>query len=235
MRMKLVGATVVIAALFCAAAAAPSYHDDQVQWDKERLKRYAYLLGYYTGYSEGGNYRGTRISYKDMPGYRDGINGYLVWMGSQSTYREYYRKGYEEGFKDSQNYRPRRYDQEDVERVLGDRLKNVYNNPHYDPYGGHRHGDNRPWWRPSYDRDQIYRIAYDNGYRDGYRHGREDRIREVGYDYDHSSQYRDALRGYRSEYGDRDFYRRAYRDGYRRGYDDGYRNSDYRRRGWWNF
>jgi hypothetical protein len=227
--MKRVLSLVILLALAIAAATARAqYYDDRASWDKEREKRYAYLLGYHTGYSEGRDTRSYRVSYREMPGYREGVNGYLVWMGDRDTYRDYYRKGYKEGFEDAQHYRPRRYGRDDVEAVLGARLKDVYSEDRYDDDYDHRRRRDHDDHRGRYSRDEVYRIAYQNGYSDGFRHGGEDGERHRSYNYEHASRYREATRGYRSEYGDRDFYRRAYREGYRRGYDDGYRRS-YRR------
>jgi hypothetical protein len=77
----------------------------------------------------------------------------------------------------------------------------------------------------------MYRIAQDNGYRDGLRQGQDDVNRRRRYDYNDDSRYRDASNGYRSEYGNRDAYRNAYREGFKRGYDEGYRRSGNNRGG----
>lgn len=217
------------------AQASPQFgRDEQVRWDKDREKRFAYLLGYHTSYSEARDSRGSRVNYKDMQGYRDGMNGWKSWMGTRENYRDSYRKGYEEGFKDGQNGRTRRYDRDDVEQVLGDSLKRVYDDDRdYDfdrgrgigrgrDQGDHDRGRGRDD-RGQFGRDDIYQLAQRNGYRDGFHHGREDRNRRRGYDYDHADRYRNATNGYRGEYGDRELYRRGYRDGYREGYDDGFR------------
>ena len=204
-----------------------------VRWDRDRERRYAYLLGYHTSYSEGRDSRGYRANFKDMAGYRDGMNGWLDWMGDRNTYRDSYRKGYEDGFKDGQSGRTRRYDRDDVERVLGRSLKEVYGDDRYDRYrdrdrdrdrgrSDDRHDRDD---RGRYSRDELYRIAQQNGYRDGYHHGDDDRQHRRSFDYDHSTQYRDALAGYQSQYGDRETYRQGYRDGYRRGYEDGFRHA----------
>lgn len=63
--------------------------------------------------------------------------------------------------------------------------------------------------------------GYQNGYMDGFQHGREDRQSHVGYSFE-SRDYDDALRGYEPYMGSRDRYRDAYRNGYRSGYDDGF-------------
>jgi hypothetical protein len=188
----------------------------------------AYLLGYHTAYSEGRDSREYHLSYKDMPGYRDGLNGYLVWMGDRDTYRDYYRKGYRDGFEDARQYLPRRYGRDDVEAVLGARLKDIYSNyRYYDDYD-HRRGPRYGDRYGRYSRDEVRRIAYQNGYLDGLHHGRDDRDHHRSYNYEHAGDYREATRGYIAEYGDRDFYRRAYREGYQRGYSDGYRSGSRR-------
>jgi hypothetical protein len=74
------------------------------------------------------------------------------------------------------------------------------------------------------DRTDIRRRALSVGYNEGYRAGRDDRARGRDFDYDDHSAYRDATSGYRSSYGDRDYYRSSFREGFREGYEDGYRN-----------
>src|SRR5512144_2433054 len=66
----------------------------------------------------------------------------------------------------------------------------------YDYHG--RSGDQGTWSRERNDgRWDIYAIARQNGYRDGNRHGEEDRVLRRGFNYQHSSQYRIGLGGYR--------------------------------------
>ncbi|HKG21545.1 MAG TPA: hypothetical protein VKC34_06565 [Blastocatellia bacterium] len=209
-------------------------YNDQVRWDSNRTKQFAFLLGYHNAYTEGKEAadRGYRPNFRDMPGYRNSDNGYKSWMGHDDTYRENYRKGYETGFKDGQERRGRRYDRNDVERALGDSLKNVYGDDRYDRYddrdnrGNGRWDDRRDDRDGRYDRNdrnQIIRMAQQNGYNDGIRRGQEDRSRRRGNQADRASEYRDGMRGYRSEYGDRNIYRQAYREGFMRGYDEAYR------------
>ncbi|HKP84849.1 MAG TPA: hypothetical protein VJZ26_02055 [Blastocatellia bacterium] len=200
----------------------------QQQWSRERVKDYAFKLAYHNAYSDAERIdRGRRrVSYRDMPGYNNYNTGYLSWMGYQNDYHEAYRRGYEAGFNESIQGRQRRYDREDVERVLGRDLERTYE-------GEGRRDD----WRDRGDnrggRNDIARIAQQNGYRDGLNKGEEDRSRRRGSNYERDSRYRDALSGYRSEFGNRDYYRQAYREGFRRGYDEAYRrNND---RGRWPF
>ncbi len=63
--------------------------------------------------------------------------------------------------------------------------------------------------------------GYQQGYRDGVEHSRQDRANREGYNLQ-SQDFRRADRGYDRYMGSRDRYREGYRDGYRAGYDDGY-------------
>lgn len=201
-------------------------NQEQVRWTSERNRQYSFMLGYHNAYTEGKNAaeRGYRGSPRDMAGYRNSNNGYRAWMGSESTYRDSYRKGYEQGFSDGQTGRSRRYDRDDIERVLGGDLERVYEREdrHYpDDRDRDRRGDYND--RDGRNRSELYRVAQQNGYNDGLRHGRDDVNRRRSYNLDDSSDYRNATRGYRSEFGNRETYRNAYRDGFRQGYEDGYR------------
>lgn len=62
-------------------------------------------------------------------------------------------------------------------------------------------------------------FGYQNGYVDGFQHGREDRQARAGYSFV-SKDYDDALRGYEAYMGSRE----RHRNGYRAGYDDGFHN-----------
>jgi flagellar biosynthesis/type III secretory pathway protein FliH len=217
------------------------HYDNQVRWQRERTRQYAFVLGYHNAYTEGEDARqhGYRISYSNMPGYRNSMNGHLAWMGHPDTYRDGYRNGYEDGFKDGYGGRQRRYDRHDVERVLGDSIRNVYGRDDYYPGRGRGRGrdDHNEGWgrgRGRYDRNEVLRIAQQNGYREGFEHGQSDRARGRSFSYQHSSEYRNATHGYRWEYGDRALYQQGFRDGYRRGYEAGYRsrNSSQRRFPW---
>ena len=208
----------------------------QGNWTREHTRDYAYKLGYHQAYSEAADYvktSGRRISVRDLPGYRNDVNGYLVYMGNREDYRSSYRRGYEQGFNDAVNGRPRRYGKTAVEAALGGRLKDVYNDDRYDQedwYNGRRDDRDRGGdWRDRdrngrNDRNDTYRVAQQNGYREGLRQGRDDSYRRRSFNYENDRLYRDALNGYRSEYGNRDDYRRAFREGFRQGYEEGYRN-----------
>jgi hypothetical protein len=235
---------ITIAASETAQAQYPRYDDrygryddynNQVRWSRDRERQYAYVLGYHNAYTEGRD-RGRWMDYRQSQAYRNSDNGYRPWMGDNNTYRDSYRRGAEAGFKDGESGRARRYDRQDVERLLGARMVDVYGeSDDNDGWWRDRDRDNGRWDDRRNDRNDIYRIAQQNGYRDGVRHGQEDRSRNRRFDVDNSSDYRDASRGYRSEYGNREAYRNAYRDAFRQGYNDGYRNNRNNSRFPWPF
>jgi hypothetical protein len=80
-------------------------------------------------------------------------------------------------------------------------------------------------------RYDISRRAYDNGFREGLRHGRDDARDGRRFDYRHEEDYRRADDGYHRGDGDRDDYQRAYRQGFAAGYTEGY-NRGRGRDGW---
>jgi hypothetical protein len=103
-----------------------------------------------------------------------------------------------------------------------------YDNDGYRDRNRRRDRDNNG----TYDRTEIRRQALSAGYNEGYRAGRDDRASGRSSDYDDHSAYRDATIGYRSSYGDVDYYRSNFRDGFRQGYQDGYRNRSSRGGRW---
>ena len=79
-------------------------------------------------------------------------------------------------------------------------------------------------------RNEIIRVAQQNGYRDGLSEGRSDRFSHRRYNFSDSIQFRNAMSGYRWEFGDRELYRSTYRDAFRRGYEEAYQRGGYWRR-----
>lgn len=212
-------ALALVVMLGITTAANAQYRDNGRRWSEQRMQDYALKLGYHTGYSEAERERsdfGRRGDHRNMPAYRDGMNGWLAHMGDREDYRRSFRRGYEMGWSEFVAGRDRRYDREHVEEVLG---RDLESDPYYRNYPNNRdarYGRN--------DRNEIYRIAQQNGYNEGLEAGRNDRARRRAFDYDDRAEYRNANRGYRSEYGDRNVYRQGFQDGYRRGYEEGYRN-----------
>jgi hypothetical protein len=61
------------------------------------------------------------------------------------------------------------------------------------------------------------------GYQDGQRQGQHDRDKNRGYDLWRNDDFKDADKGYRSEFGDKRDYQNGYRRGFESGYQAGYR------------
>jgi len=80
--------------------------------------------------------------------------------------------------------------------------------------------------RGGYYRD-AERPAYDIGYNEGVRQGQNDARRGRSYSYSDHREYRNADDGYRGAYGDREYYRRAYRQGFQAGYGEGFNRYAY--------
>lgn len=77
----------------------------------------------------------------------------------------------------------------------------------------------------SYGGNDVYRMAYDNGYNSGVWHGQDHTRQGHRYDATDPSEYRKGTSGYHSGYGSKDAYKRAFREGFRVGYDVGYRQN----------
>jgi hypothetical protein len=194
-----------LAAPISTARAQDRDRDLSGRWDRTRLSRYAFALGYNRGYEDAAEH--SYRSYRDVQRWREGAEGWQDPMGNRTIFRDSFRRGFAQGFMDGRANRARRYSQEDADRIISQ-----FNR------GG---GAARPV-PGQYDRDNMARIADQNGYRDGLRRGRYDSSRGQRMALDNVSQFRTALNGYRSQYGDRDSYRQAYRDGFRRGYDEAF-------------
>lgn len=212
--------------------------DGRGRWDQNRTRQAGVIYGYLMGFRNGAFVvrNGYRVNMKELDDYRDDSQGWISGMHFRDQYRDSFRRGFELGFRDAQSNRQRRYTRNDLERVLDDTIRNVYGQNSLDDDDWERRNSDR--WRDRYgrndrwndrdgrfDRDEVSRIAQQNGYREGIEQGREDRTRRRRYDVDNSSEYRNALIGFRPEFRDRSFYQQAFREGFRRGYDEGYRNN----------
>jgi len=86
-------------------------------------------------------------------------------------------------------------------------------------YGDHRDRDSYGW------NGDFDRRAYDNGYREGLEHGRNDARRGRDFAYAHDDEYRNADAGYRRGDGEIERYRQVFRRAYVDGYTEGYRGT----------
>src|SRR5215467_3373791 len=170
------------------------------RWDRTRLGRYAFTLGYNRGYEDAA--QGSYRTYRDVQRWREGNEGWQDPMGNRTIFRDNFRRGFVQGFMDARHNRARRYSQGDA-----DRIRSSFS-------GG-------PGGPGAFDRD-ANRLADQAGYRDGQRRGAFDARHGGRVDLDRISQFRMGLSGYRTQYGDRESYRQAYRDGFRRGYEEAF-------------
>lgn len=72
------------------------------------------------------------------------------------------------------------------------------------------------------DRTEAYRAGYDQGLIEGRAAGREDRVRNQGWDLDGQRELERADSGYQTRMGPREEYQAGYREGFRRGYREGW-------------
>lgn len=84
---------------------------------------------------------------------------------------------------------------------------------------------NGSWYNTDHRGAELLRQAVNEGYRQGFAAGRNDRNRRIGMNWGGSTIYRSGSYGYRT-YVDRSMYQHYFRQGFERGYQDGY-NSRY--------
>lgn len=167
----------------------------------------AYQNGYREGVREGERDARDRkdYGYKRDDAYEDADRGYRG--GSKNAYRNDFRRGYESGY-DVGYRRAGGYGYgRGVPPSRGD---------YGYPGGGYPGGGYPGGYRGG-------RIAFDNGYADGYDAGRNDADHRRSFEPEREGRYRSGNRGYDSRYGSRDSYRNEYRNGFRSGYEAGFR------------
>ena len=191
----------------------------QAQYRNDRsygydVYRMAGEQGYRDGVDHGAEHarEGKRYSPESARHYKDATAGYRSEYGNKDAYKQAYREGFRQGY--------------DVGYGRGGYGRTGSNDPYYrnDPYNGR--GDGRYGRRDDYGRyggNDVYRIAGEQGYRDGVDHGAEHAREGKRYNPESARHYKDADSGYRSEYGNKEEYKRIYREAFRRGYDEGFR------------
>lgn len=165
----------------------------------------AYDRGYEQGRRHGENdaRRNRAYDYARHGDYRSadaGYRGYGDVNGYRSVYRQGFVAGYDTGY--------RRY------------ARGGYGAP---PVYGPRGPRGGPVYAGRGARGGVYASpALENGYRDGYEAGQDDREDGDRFDPIRPTRYREGDRGYQSRYGSRDDYKRDYRAAFQQGYADGY-------------
>jgi hypothetical protein len=100
------------------------------------------------------------------------------------------------------------------------------NNGNYGNNGGYYGNDNGYYgnnggYNNGYG-NNLYRIAQQNGYRDGVSKGQEEARKGDRYNPQSTSPYKNGLNGYDRSYGNREAYKQAYRQAFLQGFDRGY-------------
>ncbi len=158
------------------------------------------------------------------------------WGQGDNDDRQAFREGYQHGQWDAQH--GRRFDPDDNRWREGDDRRAFragyergFRESGYRGDGGWRGHDG--------DRDDDYgyrgagyglNAARQNGYQDGINDGARDRQTGHSYRPGHDDNYRHADHGYIPNYGNKNYYKQAYRDAYIRAYQQGYNSGGYWRR-----
>lgn len=196
--------------------------------------RVAENQGYRDGIDHGAEHArdGERYNPEGTRHYKSATEGYRSEYGNKEaykrSYREGFRRGYEVGYRQSAGNRRNGgrdpYDDDPYYRADDGRYgRSGSDDPSYRGDDGRygRTGDYGGYG--GYGRNDAYRIAQEQGYRDGVDHGAEHAREGKRFNPESTRHYKDATEGYRSEYGNKEQYKQTYRDAFRRGYDEGYR------------
>lgn len=211
------GAVLVFSLLIGVGLAASATAQGQYPYGRDRngyndASQIAQAQGYRDGIEQGAEHarKNHRYDLEGTHNYKDATSGYRSSYGSKDAYKQAYRDGFRRGYDES-------FRQYGANAGYGNGRGS--NDPYY--------RNNDPYYRNGgYGQNDIYRIAQDQGYRDGVDQGADHARNGKHYDPEGTHQYKNATTGYRSEYGNKDAYKQAYRDSFRRGYDEGYRRSN---------
>ena len=189
-------AVVLVAASGCAAA-GPYYPGRNTRQIDQR----AYDNGFVEGRAHGVDDARARRSfdYDRHRAFRNADAGYRGY-GDRGAYRALFREGFAAGYNEG------------------------YRRAGYPSRGGSPSRGGYPSRGPIYGSAPRYGSpAAQNGYRDGFAQGRDDRADRRPFDPVRASRYRSGDNDYDRRYGSRDAYKREYRAGFMQGYENGYR------------
>jgi hypothetical protein len=205
-RLGTAAATSALFLVFSSLAAA----DDHRHGGALDARQHGYEHGYRDGFHRGLNDHDRHLAYRlDNDDYKHADVGYEKYMGDKDEYKSGYRQGYQAGYDDAFNGHAGRFSTiygpmgEPPIRGDADRYDDVYSQ--------------RGWGG----RD----VAFDIGYRDGLSAGNDDFTHHREFKPEHNHDYKEADHGFRSNYGDKEIYKRNYRDGFTQGYRDGFRGT----------
>ena len=151
------------------------------------------------------------------------VFGFLVLSGVTANAQnrdddDYYRNQQRDRRDDRRDRREDRNDQRGDRRRHRDSDDNN-NNGNYGNNNGY-YGNNNGGYNNGYG-NNVYRVAQQYGYQDGYNKGLED-ANEGHYNPQNTRVYKNALNGYDSRYGSRQAYQQAYRQAFLQGFDRAY-------------
>ncbi len=182
-------------------------------------RRTAYDQGYREGVRKGeqDGRRGDRFAYQNERDFQRGDKGYHRNLGDRDRYRQIFRDGYAVGYSDGYSRYGRNVGRQGT---YGPQRPYGQQGP-YSQQGGYgaRRGGNYGGSGGS----GYYSPAFDNGVREGYEKGREDRRKTRSYDPLRHGWYRSGDRHFESRYGSRDEYKNVYRRAFQQGYERGFR------------
>jgi hypothetical protein len=99
---------------------------------------------------------------------------------------------------------------------------NYWNDPYFYSAPSYRYMRDGSWYTINQYGYNVLQQAVNEGYVEGYRAGRADRMDGWRFDYRSSYVYQNASYGYSGYYLDRRDYSYYFRQGFHRGYEDGY-------------
>lgn len=94
--------------------------------------------------------------------------------------------------------------------------------PFYYTVSNYRYGYGGNWYNTNRYGANVLQQAIRDGYQEGWRAGRADRMDGWRFDYRNSFAYEDGSYGYDGYYVNQHAYRHYFRQGFQRGYDDAY-------------
>lgn len=152
------------------------------------------------------------------------LNSYRTWQRAQRTAAQQAAAAIQAQNRSAQyayiqDYNNRLWQQQ--QRYMSQSI-NYYNDPYFYSAPSYRYMRDGAWYTMNSYGYNLLQQAINDGYGEGYRAGRADRMDGWRYDYRSSYVYQNASYGYSGYYMDRGDYSYYFRQGFQRGYEDGY-------------
>jgi hypothetical protein len=152
------------------------------------------------------------------------VNSYRAWQRAQRTAAQQAAASLQAQKRAAQyayiqDYNNRLWQQQ--QRYMSTSV-NYWNDPYFYSAPSYRYMRDGAWYTINQYGYNVLQQAVNEGYGEGYRAGRADRMDGWRFDYRSSYAYQNASYGYSGYYLDRGDYSYYFRQGFRRGYEDGY-------------